>query len=149
MLPTGGSVHVYAAVSNSCCPLLSHFEYALFSCRLFPDIMCKPNTTPYIKPEVHTASQRRQKRTEPRGTVMSQITLADRQTHTHTHTRTHTDMLITILRSGVGLTTRGKNERCCRVTECDARRQHLNERNAVSSSSSSSSHSGWRTRPSE
>jgi len=49
-----------AAVSNPCCPLLSHFEYTLFYA-----IMCKYDVV--HKPEIHSVSQRHQRRTESHG----------------------------------------------------------------------------------
>ena len=58
---------VYAAVSNPCCPLWSHFKYTPL-CVAYYWPLCA-NMTSCIKPEVHSISQRRQRRTEPRLSV--------------------------------------------------------------------------------
>ena len=55
----------HTAVSNLCCPLLSHFGYTHFvASPIFVATVCKHDVI--YKPEVHNVAHRRRRRTEPR-----------------------------------------------------------------------------------
>jgi len=100
MLPLGGSVRVFAAVSNPSAAVESLRVYTLCA-----------DTAPTIKPEVHYVSQRHQRRTEPQpyigkmqknvvkiGHVVLEICS---QTDRHTDKQTCSSV-ISILRSIIG-----------------------------------------------
>ena len=76
----GGSVCVYATVTNPCCFLLSHY------CVAYSWPLCT-NMTSSTKPEVHNVSQRPQSSTDPQTWVTRTKTGKDRTLWFRRYTR--------------------------------------------------------------